>query len=360
MKVDNMKRCTKCVLPETYPDISFDEDGVCTHCQSFQPIVYKGETALREVFKKSFSQSEWDCLVPLSGGRDSTYTLYQLVNKYGLRALAYNYDNGFVENVARDNIQNIADRLKVEVVYRKSEEDLQCKNIKYLTEMNIKKSPGHVQAFLCSGCRNGIWGGAHQVAREKNIPLVIFGESSMESGGFKKILSPKFTPTATEKLSFLLRMPLNFYHRKKIYRKLEKEFPSSSTQDSKVTQVNFFDYEEWNEESIMSVIQKELDWQHKSEQSSWRFDCQIHALVNRMVYQLFGMTEKDELYSKLIREGQITREQALEYISANEDEKERELEIIDIVLERMNLNGREKDIIRSFCQGSPKFKNSWE
>ena len=353
-----MKRCTKCVLPETYPNIIFDENGVCNSCHSFKPAVYEGDEALRKILKENPSSSQWDCLVPLSGGRDSTYTLYQLVNKYGMRVLVYNYDNGFVEDLARDNIQQIADQLDVEVVCRKSEEDLQSKNIKYLTEMNIKKSPGHVQSFLCSGCRNGIWGGAQQVAKENNIPLVIFGESSMESGGFKKILSPQFTPTSIEKILFMLRMPVNFYHRKTTYGKLEKEFPLLS--ENAVKQVNFFDYEEWNEERIMSVIQQKLSWQHKSGQSSWRFDCQIHALVNRMVYQLLGLTEKDELYSKLIREGQITREQALKKILANEDEKEIELEIIDKVLAKMELGEQDKDTIRRFCQGPPKLNNSWD
>lgn len=355
-----MKRCTKCVLPETYPDISFDDQGVCNHCRSYKPAVYKGEAALRQLIKENPSQAEWDCLVPLSGGRDSTYTLYQLVNKYGLRVLVYNYDNGFVEEVARKNIQNIADQLKVEVVYRKSKEDIQCKNIKYITKMNVRKSPGHVQAFLCSGCRNGIWGGAHQVAKEKNIPLVIFGESSMESGGFKSILSPRFTPTPTEKIAFMLRMPGNFFKRKKISRKLEKEFPLPPTENSAVKQVNFFDFEEWNEARIMSVIQEKLNWEHKVGQSSWRFDCQIHALVNRMVYQLLGMTEKDELYSKLVREGQMSRDEALECVRANEDEKDQELKIIDKVLARMELNEEEKGLIRRFCQGAPRLKNSWD
>ena len=355
-----MKRCSRCVLPETYPEITFDEQGVCNHCLSFHPSVYKGETALRKVLKENPSQSNWDCLVPLSGGRDSTYTLYQLVHKYGLRVLAYNYDNGFVEDIARDNIKSIAAQLEVEVVYRKSKEDLQCKNIRYLTKMNIRKSPGHVQAFLCSGCRNGIWGGAHLVAKEKNIPLIIFGESSMESGGFKSILSPKFTPTTTEKLFFMLRMPLNFYCRKTTYNKLLNEFPMPSGRDKAAKQINFFDYEEWNEEKIMSVIQQKLNWQHKNSKSSWRFDCQIHALVNCMVYQLLGMTEKDELYSKLVREGQITREQALDRISANEQEKKVELEIVEKVMDRMLLTSQEKITIRSFCQGPPRLKNSWD
>jgi len=354
-----MKRCSNCILPETYPHISFDEEGVCNYCRSYQHIIYEGEAALCKIIKDNPSESEWDCLVPLSGGRDSTYTLYQLVKKYGLRVLVYNYDNGFVEDVARDNIQYIADQLKVKVISRKSKQDLQCKNIKYYTKMNIKKSPGHVQAFLCSGCRNGIWGGAYEVAKEMRVPLIIFGESSMESGGFKKILAPQFTPTTVEKVLFMLRMPINFFRRKRVARQLQNEFPSPPDHGD-IKQINFFDYEEWNEEEIIAVIQSELNWQHKNGQNSWRFDCQIHALVNRMVYQILGMTEKDELFSKLVREGQISREEALERIRINIEEQEIELQIIDKVLDRMELNLKEKDKIRKFCQGPPILKNSWQ
>ena len=354
-----LKRCLRCVLPETYPEITFDNEGVCNYCRNYLPVKYKGEDALKTLLESFRDKGEWDCLVPLSGGRDSTYTIFQLVKKYALRILAYNYDNGFVEDIAKQNIQSIADQLGIDVVYVNSLENLQCKNVSYLTKMNIRKTPGHVLTFLCSGCRNGIWGGAFKVARERRIPLVIFGESSMESGGFKKKFAEIFKPTLQEKIKFMLQMPLNFYHRKNFYNKLQREFPLPSKNDSGVTQLNFFDYEEWNEKRIMSLIQDELNWQHKEGQSSWRFDCQIHAMVNRMVYQLLGMTEKDELYSKLIREGQITREEALEIVIANEEEEKAELEIVEKVMERLQLIDSEKQKIRRFCQGPPKLRNCW-
>ncbi len=356
-----LKRCSKCVLPETYPNIIFDKDSICNYCHEYQPQKYKGEQALIAILDNHQGRSKWDCLVPISGGRDSTYTLYRLVRYYGLRVLAYNYDNGFVEDVARQNIQLIADQLHLNIVYVKSSENLQCKNVSYLTKMNIRKSPGHVMAFLCSGCRNGIWGGAYKIAKEKGIPLIVFGESSVESGGFKKFLGEKFRPTTREKIEFMLKMPINFYHRKAYYNKLQKEFPLPSIKNNAgIIQLNFFDYEEWNENTIESVIKNELNWQQKEGRSSWRFDCQIHALVNRMTYQLLGMTEKDELYSKLIREGQITRTQALKKIRANEEEKDVELEIIEKVLGTLQLSKQEKDKILSFCQDPPKLRNNWD
>ncbi len=353
-----MKRCTKCVLPETYPEITFDTNGVCNQCHSHIPVKYKGDNALKELLANTVSESKWDCLVPLSGGRDSTFTLHQLVRKYNKRVLVYNYDNGFVEPIARENIQQIADTLGVEVVYRKSENDIQCQNVKWLTKLNVKKSPGHVQAYLCSGCRNGIWGGAFAVAEEYKIPLIVFGESAMESGGFKKILAPLFTPGLVEKLQYIVREPRITFQRKKIERQLHEEFPMA-IEKSTAKNINLFDYEEWDENTILSTIQDELSWQKKEGQSSWRFDCQIHALVNALVYNLLGMTEKDELYSKLIREEKMTRYEALEKVSRSQQEIDMELQIAEKVLDRLELAQEEKEKILHFCTGRPKLNNTW-
>ena len=63
-----MKRCSRCLLPETYPNIRYNEDGVCNYCLSYTPIEYKGETKLEELLDTSRNRN----IVVVSGGRDST------------------------------------------------------------------------------------------------------------------------------------------------------------------------------------------------------------------------------------------------------------------------------------------------
>ena len=142
-----MKRCTRCVLPETYPEISYDDQGVCNHCRSFKSIVYKGEEALRKLFEENSGSGKWDCLVPLSGGRDSTYTLYNLVKKYGRRVLVYNYDNGFVESIAQDNIKAIA-----RIGANEEEKDHELKIIdKVLARMELNEKESNIIRRFCQG-----------------------------------------------------------------------------------------------------------------------------------------------------------------------------------------------------------------
>jgi len=80
--------CSNCVLPDNYPDIVFDENGICNYCKEFTPILYEGEKAfINTIAEFKNKNNEYDCLVPLSGGSDSTYVLYQAKFKYGMKPL---------------------------------------------------------------------------------------------------------------------------------------------------------------------------------------------------------------------------------------------------------------------------------
>ena len=106
-----MKMCTKCVLPETYPGIEFNEDGVCNYCLSYKKMEYKGKEALEQLVKttRKNHKGEYDCVMGVSGGRDSSYALYYLVKVLNLKVLAYTADHGYVPEPAKDNIKRQTD-----------------------------------------------------------------------------------------------------------------------------------------------------------------------------------------------------------------------------------------------------------
>ena len=127
-----MKRCTRCVLPETFPGIRFDDAGVCQFCRHAPPP--ERRTAQREQLRARFESfanevrttSGYHCLMSWSGGKDSTYTLWLMRHVYGLRVLAFTFDNAFVSPVAMDNMRGVADKLGVDhVIVRPSFELLQ-------------------------------------------------------------------------------------------------------------------------------------------------------------------------------------------------------------------------------------------
>ena len=95
-----MKRCSKCVMLETQDMISFDKDGVCATCRQ---IEYKQNKIDWDVREKEFrgllgqyrGKGPYDCIVPFSGGKDSTFTAFTLVKKFNLRPLIVSFDHGF-------------------------------------------------------------------------------------------------------------------------------------------------------------------------------------------------------------------------------------------------------------------------
>ena len=110
-----MQLCVNCVLPETFPGIKFDSEGVCSHCRAYKgaEAVDAQKTKYREKFERLWGErrqdAAYDCLVCYSGGKDSSYTLDLMVRKYGARALAVTIDNGFVSARAVENIRAVVE-----------------------------------------------------------------------------------------------------------------------------------------------------------------------------------------------------------------------------------------------------------
>ena len=115
-----MKRCTRCVLPETFPGIQFDDEGVCQYCRHTPSPERRAEqkAKLRARFEQLVTEVRdepgYHCLMSWSGGKDSTYTLWLMRHEYNLRILAFTFDNGFVSPAAIDNMRTIADNLGID------------------------------------------------------------------------------------------------------------------------------------------------------------------------------------------------------------------------------------------------------
>ncbi|HYG44714.1 MAG TPA: hypothetical protein VEA17_17480, partial [Bordetella sp.] len=111
----NMRRCTRCVLPETMPFIKFDEHGVCNYCHNHVERKMRGRDALeQELAKYRKGNGEPDCIVSFSGGRDSSYGLHLLVEEFGMTPLTFTYDWGMVTDLARRNQARLCGKLGVE------------------------------------------------------------------------------------------------------------------------------------------------------------------------------------------------------------------------------------------------------
>jgi hypothetical protein len=176
-----MKSCRNCLLPAAVPGADLDATGLCRFCREYAPADREATEALRTAreadleaaLKACRGQGEYDCLVPLSGGKDSVYLIHKLKTEYGLRVLAHTTDIDIGE-VAWGNIHRAVEKLDVEhVVYRPSAEFYR-KLFRWLLMNQEARGAVHTISYVYAPLFEG---NALQTALEKDIPLVLAGYS---------------------------------------------------------------------------------------------------------------------------------------------------------------------------------------
>jgi len=173
-----MKFCTNCVMPETKPDLHFNDKGVCAACQSYMNRKavdwdqrYKELAALLEKYR-SRDNSTWDCVVPVSGGKDSAYQVLRIL-QMGFNPLCVTSSTCDLSELGRYNIENLK-KMGVDYIEFSPNKQVRAKlNRIGLTEVGDISWPEHVGMFTIPV----------RVAVEYNIPLLIWGENSQNEYG---------------------------------------------------------------------------------------------------------------------------------------------------------------------------------
>lgn len=168
-----MKRiCTQCVMPESPPWITLDEQGVCNLCHKHsQEKKVKDETKILEsdlvkIFNKHKGKNKYDCLVMCSGGKDSTSALYYIKKRYNLNPLAFTFDHGFETPEALTNINNAVEILGVDFLFFKSE---------FMKDMFSKIHETNSKAVICHPCSIWYMALTYDIAARFEIPIIIAG-----------------------------------------------------------------------------------------------------------------------------------------------------------------------------------------
>ena len=173
-----LKYCVKCVMPNTKPDLSFDDSGVCSACNSYNDrsdvdwdLRKKELKDLLEQYKNKDGNS-WDCIVPVSGGKDSTYQVIRIL-QLGLNPLCVTATTCSLSKIGRKNIDNIKS-LGVDYIEFTPNPLIRAKlNRIGLNEVGDISWPEHVGIFTIPV----------RAAVEYNVPLIIWGENSQNEYG---------------------------------------------------------------------------------------------------------------------------------------------------------------------------------
>jgi N-acetyl sugar amidotransferase len=341
---DKLQYCTRCCLPETMEGITFDEFGVCTPCRSSEEKMHINwkdkQSELVEILNKFRNKNYYDCILPISGGKDSTFQAYVLDRVYKVNSLAVTHGTNWMSLTGRYNLENCINKFNLDHLF-------------FLPNRNTinkvaKRSPELI-GDACWHCHIGTQTFPMQTAVKWQIPLMIYGESIAERdgrGSYKNILKPE------EKYYYGLNIsakvePVKYVGKDIKYSEVQIwNYPSKNEMiESNIIYLHLGDYIFWDEQKQTEFIINQFSWKindrventYKGYKSNECVMAGVHDYLNfikRGVGRATlhasddvrrGLIKRDEAIN-LIREYDPQRPHALDYFLKITDLKENNLE----------------------------------
>jgi asparagine synthetase B (glutamine-hydrolysing) len=324
---NGLKRCVKCLLPETMTFIDFDEQGVCNYCRDYKKIEVKGSLALeKEVEKYRSHDGKPDCILTFSGGRDSSYGLHYFKKVLKMNPIAFTYDWGMMTDLGRRNEARLCGKLGVEHIIISADVRKKRHYIHKNLEAWLKRPELGTIPLLMAGDKDLLYY-TNWLRKKTNIKLMVdFYAGQFEEDlfkvGFAKVRTKSIHPGA-QSLSFADRMKLSAYYASRYI--LNPSYINRSFFDTAFAYLNaifypwdilrLFEYVKWDEKEVVSTIINEYGWEVEPDtNATWRIDDGTASFYNYVYMAVAGFTEFETLRSVQIREGQMSREEAYRMI----------------------------------------------
>ena len=338
--------CTHCILDTSETAIAFDSKGVCQYCNTYFTL---SETKNRksseqntqqklhehiEQIKKDGRNKEYDCIIGVSGGVDSSYVAY-LSKQYGLRPLAVHLDNGWDAELAVKNIENICKKLDIDLYTHV----INWEEFKDLQLSFLKASVANAEA----PSDHAIFSILYLMANKYGIKWIIDGVNHATEYVREGVETAGYTYTDLTQIKGIHKkfgkMPLKSYPTMSYYRKLYYRHLLG------IKQFSILDYVEYNKEVALKLLHDQLEWRsygakhHESLFTKWH---QVVYLV-----QKFGYDKRKLHLSDLVLSGQISRETALLEIAKPPLPQNEQIELEEYVQKKMGLTKEEYQQILS-------------
>jgi len=327
----DLKRCTKCVLPETMPYISFDEEGVCNYCRNYKPRNNpKPKEELFKLVEPYRRKSGTEVIVPFSGGRDSSYGLHLIVNELKMKAITYTYDWGMITDLGYRNVSRMCAEFGVENITITANISKKRRNIAMNLAAWLKSPDLGMVGILTAGDKH-FFRYIENAKKDTGVNLNIWSVNPLETTHFKAGflgVAPDFEEKLVytsgfgkqlhyqgQRLKAMLKSP--GYFNRSLYDTLTGEYWRSS--HKKKDYFHTYDYWKWDEKTVNDTL-VQYDWERAPDTTAtWRIGDGTAAFYNYIYYTVAGFTEHDTFRSNQIREGDLSREEALSLI---EDENQ--------------------------------------
>lgn len=301
------QQCQRCVMDTSDPEITFDEQGFCNHCNEFlnntSKRTYRGEESQKELesivaqIKKRGKNKKYDCVLGISGGIDSCYAAYILKN-LGIRVLAVHMDNGWNSEIAVKNIKYVISKLGIDyesyVLDWEEFKDLQLSFLKASVPEMETPTDIAIPAAL------------HRVAARYGIKTIISGGNFATEG-----ILPRIWHYNAKDLKYLKAIHKKFGHRRlrkfptfgfinEMYYKLIKG----------IKIIYLLNYVPYSKKEAVAILEQELNWKYyggKHYESKYTGFVQSYILPEK-----FNIDYRKATFSTQICAGELSREQAIE------------------------------------------------
>lgn len=309
----SIKYCNRCCMPETMEGITFDEFGICTPCRSSEEKMHinweERERKLNEIILLNKSQNYYDCLLPMSGGKDSMFQAYILTYKYGLTPLAVTHGANWMSLTGRYNLENCLIKFDLDhLIFHAKRSVINKAARKSLTEIGD----------ACWHCHIGAGTFVIQTALSWNLDLMIWGESIAERDG---------------RGSYINQSEASLYYNLEVSGKVKAEdyvddsldakelskwfYPNKeSLQQSNIRYLHLGDYMFWDEEKQVEFVVNEFEWMNSKVENTFKGyksnECVMAGVHDYANFIKRGIGRATVQASDDIRRGLVTREEGIE------------------------------------------------
>jgi N-acetyl sugar amidotransferase len=322
-----LRRCTRCMIPETHETITFDAEGVCNVCRQHE---YKKDAIdwiqrkreLDELIESYRGKYSHDCIIPFSGGKDSTFTLHYLVTEYKVKPLVVQFDHGFMRPRLRENNERTFKKLGVDVLSFRPNWHV----VRKVMLESLKR-----KGDFCWHCHTGIFSYPMQIAVKFNIPLLFWGEPSAEYTSYYSYDEPE--EVDERRFNRFVNMGITADDMMGMIEGVEPRDldpfrypPLKELRRIGYRSVCLGSYLPWDVKQQAEIIKRELGWQGNEvegvppEYDYEKIECFMQGVRDYLKFIKRGYGRTTHLTSIDIRNGRMAREEA-EKLTAEYDGK---------------------------------------
>lgn len=320
-----LRYCVRCCLPETVEGIRFDEMGICQACQSAEQKMHidwvARERELRRILEeaKRKAGNNYDCICPISGGKDSTFQLHVLVKVYGMKPLAVTFSHNWYSETGKYNLQNALEKFNVDHIMFTPSRSL----VNRLARQSLYKI-----GDACWHCHAGVGAFPLQVAVRFHIPLIVWGESLAEDSG----RATYYDPVIRFDRNYFTRVSAKVYPDDMVGEGITAkdvypfQLPSvEEIERAGVIGIHLGDYMFWDDERQMEFVRDTYGWREDHVEGTYKgyksVECRMAGVHDYAKFIKRGFGRGTDHASVDVRIGVLTREEGFELAKQHDTER---------------------------------------